>query len=58
MNELLELRIKWDITQAEMAAELGVTQASVSRWENGVIETPTNILMLIKYMDKHRKKAA
>ena len=36
---ILELRRKKNITQDEMAAELGVTAAAVSKWENGVSQT-------------------
>jgi transcriptional regulator with XRE-family HTH domain len=37
MNALRHIRKKvFNVTQAEFAALAGVTQASVSRWENGV----------------------
>lgn len=35
MNRLKELRKEKDITQQELAEEIGVTKLSVSNWENG-----------------------
>lgn len=46
---ILELRRKKNITQDEMAAELGVTAAAVSKWENGY--TLPDILMLCALAD-------
>lgn len=34
-DKILEIRKKKNITQEELAAELGVTAAAVSKWENG-----------------------
>lgn len=44
-----ELRKKKNVTQDEMAAELGVTAAAVSKWENGY--TLPDILMLCSLAD-------
>lgn len=33
---ILDLRKAKNVTQDEMATELGVTAAAVSKWENGV----------------------
>ena len=41
---ILELRKQKNVTQEELAAELGVTAAAVSKWENGY--TLPDILML------------
>lgn len=35
MNNLSEIRKQKNISQAELAASLGVTQGSVSAWETG-----------------------
>ena len=34
-NRILELRKQKNVTQEALAAELGVTAAAVSKWENG-----------------------
>lgn len=44
-----ELRKKKDITQEDLAAQLGVTAAAVSKWENGY--TLPDILMLCAIAD-------
>lgn len=46
---ILQLRRKQNITQDELAAELGVTAAAVSKWENGY--TLPDILMLCALAD-------
>lgn len=46
---ILELRKAKNVTQDEMAAELGVTAAAVSKWENGY--TMPDILMLCAIAD-------
>lgn len=46
---ILELRKKKNVTQDELAAELGVTAAAVSKWENGY--TLPDILMLCALAD-------
>jgi len=47
--KILELRKQKNITQEELAAELGVTAAAVSKWENGY--TLPDILMLSALAD-------
>lgn len=49
---ILELRRKKQVTQEELAAELGVTAAAVSKWENGY--TLPDILMLCTLADYFR----
>ena len=46
---ILELRKAKNVTQEEMAAELGVTAAAVSKWENDY--TLPDILMLCAIAD-------
>ena len=46
---ILDLRKKKNITQDELAAELGVTSTAVSKWENGY--TLPDILMLCALAD-------
>ena len=48
-KNILELRRKKNVTQEELAAELGVTAAAVSKWENGY--TLPDILMLCALAD-------
>lgn len=38
-RKILELRKQKVIKQEDLAAELGVTAAAVSKWENGVSQT-------------------
>ncbi len=46
---ILELRKQKQVTQDELAAELGVTAAAVSKWENGY--TLPDVLMLCALAD-------
>lgn len=46
---IFELRKKKNVTQEDLAAELGVTAAAVSKWENGY--TLPDILMLCALAD-------
>lgn len=48
-NTLLVLRKKRNVTQEELAAELGVTAAAVSKWENGY--SLPDLLMLCAIAD-------
>lgn len=48
-NTILQLRRQKNVTQDEMAAELGVTAAAVSKWENNY--TLPDILMLCALAD-------
>ena len=48
-KQILELRKAKNITQEELAAELGVTAAAVSKWENGY--TLPDIAMLCALAD-------
>lgn len=48
-KNILELRKQKNVTQEEIAAELGVTAAAVSKWENGY--TLPDVLMLCALAD-------
>ncbi|MBR2895277.1 MAG: helix-turn-helix transcriptional regulator [Oscillospiraceae bacterium] len=48
-NKIQELRKQKNVTQEELAAELGVTAAAVSKWENNY--TMPDILMLCALAD-------
>ena len=48
-RNILELRKQKDIKQEELASELGITAAAVSKWENGY--TLPDILMLCALAD-------
>ena len=48
-SKILELRRQKNVTQEDMAAELGVTAAAVSKWENGY--TLPDVLMLCALAD-------
>lgn len=48
-NTILELRKKKNVTQEELASELGVTAAAISKWENNY--TLPDILMLCALAD-------
>lgn len=49
---ILEMRKQKNVTQEELAAELGVTAAAVSKWENGY--TLPDVLMLCALADYFR----
>jgi DNA-binding transcriptional regulator YiaG len=47
-QEIREFRQRWGLTQEDLAAELGVTSVSVSRWESaGVQPHPSFIEKLV-----------
>ena len=48
-NIIYDLRKKKDVTQEEMAAELGITAAAISKWENNY--TLPDIIMLCALAD-------
>lgn len=48
-SKILELRKQKNVTQEELAAELGITAAAVSKWENGY--TLPDVLMLCALAD-------
>ena len=48
-KSILELRKQKNVTQEDLAAELGVTAAAVSKWENGY--TLPDVLMLCALAD-------
>jgi transcriptional regulator with XRE-family HTH domain len=51
MPSLAELRRSRKLTQTEVAAALGVTQATVSYWERGVIPQDMHAVAIMEYYD-------
>lgn len=45
-----DARRQLKLSQAQMAMELGVTDISVSRWENGHIRPPKMALLSVEYL--------
>ena len=37
-NKISELRFDKNISQRQLAQEIGTSQANLSRWENGIVE--------------------
>jgi len=52
-NEIKQLRLRLGLTQPHFAYKIGVTPATVSRWENGHVEpSPLALEKLIKLSKK------
>lgn len=52
LQEMAELG--W--SQAQLAHQLGVTNATVLRWSNGVTRPPKLVALWVRYMCQHRRK--
>ena len=46
-------RIEMDLNQTQLAEQIGVSQKSISRWENGIaMPTINTLLEIVKVLDK------
>lgn len=53
MNPILQLRKRLSVSQAELGAELGVTQSAVSQFEKGsAVPSPETVKRLIDFAKK------
>jgi len=55
-KELQRLRKARELTQAELAAELGVHWSTVARWEQGVRMIPEPVTRLVKLLSPSTKR--
>ena len=51
-EELREWRIRYDLTQDELAKLIGVSQKTVSHWETGARKIPPYLVLLLEYLKK------
>lgn len=51
-SEVRQIRKRLGLTQAELAAQLGVTASSVARWEQGVIGIRESAARLLQLLGK------
>jgi DNA-binding transcriptional regulator YiaG len=57
-DEVKAIRRRLGLTQAELAAQVGVTRVTVARWESGLIgirESAARLLKLLSTKAKARK---
>lgn len=57
MNKLREYRVRRGLKQAELAQELGVTQASLSRFESGAMRPNLATATRIERLTRGKVKA-
>lgn len=57
-DDIYQLRVRLDLTQAELAARLGVAQETVSRWETGYQAPSPMAVGLLLRMERRAAKAA
>ena len=50
-EELKEWRLKYDLSQAELAELLGIKQQTVSCWETGTRKIPIYLSLLLDYLE-------
>ena len=48
--EVRRVRMRLRLTQAQLAAKLGVHEMTVSRWERGTGQGPAPVARLIRYV--------
>ena len=54
-DALKRVRKQLQMTQAELAHELGVTRGSVARWENGTHKVPEMAAKLMERLVRERR---
>ena len=52
-EELKAWRLKYDLSQAELAELLGVRQSAISRWESGIHAIPPYLALALKYLEEN-----
>ena len=52
-EELRKWRLKHDLSQAELAELLGVSQNTISQWENGVRQMPVYMPLLLLFLEQN-----
>lgn len=50
ISDIKEFREARDWPQERLAAELGVNQATISRWENGADSPKASVLLALEYL--------
>lgn len=50
-QNIKDLRMKKNLSQADFALELGVSQAQVSHWERGIVPGLTYLIQMADYFD-------
>lgn len=51
MTEIERIRLKLDITQEQFGKRLGVTQATISRWESGELPIRDRDLLAVRALE-------
>lgn len=57
-NPILEARLSLQMRQTEFARALGVSQATVSRWEADIHQISQPVLMAVNLLVEQRKSGA
>jgi transcriptional regulator with XRE-family HTH domain len=55
-KEFIRIRKRMGLTQAQLARELGVSRAAVSRWESGKRAIDNVLALAMEYLAERRKK--
>ena len=54
--EVRRVRMRLRLTQAQLAAKLGVHEMTVSRWERGTVNVPEPVARLIRYVASNARE--
>jgi len=52
IDELIQLRLHFGVTQEQLANHLGYTKTAINQWENGRTRVPTIVLMYLRLLKK------